>query len=139
MSQAVFHNALVNDGGAARRNSVQEPRRTEPEHFRSICCRRLGCPEAEFEDRVLSHCLYRHARWLAPVLQRINPAHFALDLELVRWCATATTVPQFVSEMRAFPPRNRRRGFMRGLLRVRLSAGRLIALASECLDPARPQ
>ena len=96
--------------------------------FRQLFCEATGCKPADFESRMFSTCLFRHAipfLWLI----RNKQQFFREDLEMLRDIASAHNTPEVISELNRFYGRNRRdNGFLRTRLFFRVSGKRVLQI-----------
>ncbi|MBI5478009.1 MAG: hypothetical protein HY906_04090 [Deltaproteobacteria bacterium] len=105
-----------------------------PTTFREACCERFGVGPEAFEDAVLRHCLYPHARPVARLLRRrARRGYFDPDLDLIRAVAECTGLSAMAATLNVHRYHHADAGFWRGLLRVRLSGRRLMDLGAELL------
>jgi hypothetical protein len=99
-------------------------------HFKSLFCEKFGCPLAAYEERAFRKCLYRHARFLAPVIRKIDPNFFLEDSKFIRYLGDSVDVPDAALDIRKYSDVNRRNAeFLRIGLKIRVSgqkAGRLV-------------
>jgi hypothetical protein len=97
--------------------------------FSALFCQRFNCHASEYEERVFNHCLYWHAKLLAPVLRVVRPNFFAEDLKFIRYLGASTGVREAEIDLLNFRDANAGRGsFLRTNLKIRVSgrkAGRL--------------
>lgn len=113
-----------------------------PDSFAGLICTRFGLPAAQFDEVVLRHALYRQALPLVWLLRRLDQDYFTPDRELVQAAAQLRTkgdLRDFSLDVKAFVhhPTNSRHRFLRGLLRLRVSAHRLQSLIKATLPEAQ--
>jgi hypothetical protein len=106
--------------------------------FREACCETFGTSFGAYEEEVLWRCFYPKAVLPGKLLRRINPRCFDPDLELVRQIAECTTVNEIRAEMGDFRYHRPLCGFLRKVLRVRLSGQRLVNLGARLLPEDNP-
>jgi hypothetical protein len=107
--------------------------------FRQLFCEATGCRPADFERRMFSRCLFRHAvafKWLI----RNKEEFFREDLEMLRDIGSARNTPEVISELNRFYGRNRRdKSILRTQFFVRISGKRVLRVyrdlaAAHALD-----
>jgi hypothetical protein len=97
--------------------------------FKDAFCQRFRCPPDRYEAAAFRRCLFLHALPFAPLLQRLDPAFFSEDLDLIREVGPMTDPELFRSEINYFYGRNLRdKSWIRNVLRMRISGNRLIRL-----------
>lgn len=101
--------------------------------FRERCCEELGIPPEAFEEEVLWRCLYPDTVWLGKLLWQINPRCFDPDIELIQQVSDCTTASEMRAELNDFRYHQPVCGFLRKVLRIRLSGQRLVDFASKLL------
>lgn len=111
--------------------------KTNRKPFRSCFCDRYNCPDSEYEARALIKCLYLRARFLAPVLRFYQPSLFDQDFELIRRLGKTTGRLEANSEILRFHDLNLEAGFLRGVLRLRVSGRKASQLAARLFGQAR--
>ncbi len=103
--------------------------------LRQLICEKSGWPPGKYEERVFRECLHPHARKLAPLARQLFSGYFDKDMALIRDSSRATNLREFRAEIEAYALNGSHRGFLRGPLRVRISAKRLLSLAAKVLPP----
>jgi hypothetical protein len=104
------------------------------ETFAQKFCRMESCRPDEFSSRMFWSCLYRQAIPLAPVLARLRHGeYFHIDRDLIKQVGAAVTLDEIRRETQEFAMDSRNRGWLRRRARLRVSAGRLLALAERHL------
>ena len=101
-------------------SQVQLAKRSFAERYCSV--HRLG--NREFIEAVLARSLYPQARLLRPVL-RLLPCYFKPDREFIASVGELRRMRDFDREVFAYVNDPGNRGFLRRVLRLRVSAGRL--------------
>ena len=102
------------------------------ESFRSAYARHFGCAEDVFEEKLFWQCLPRLARPVATLADLVTPTFFNPDLDFLRLVGDARSINDIKDEAnRLREASNLRKGFVRNLLRARLSGRRLIAVAAQ--------
>ncbi len=99
--------------------------------LKSSFCERFGCPQSEYEERAFKKCLYPHARCLAPVLRLLRPNFFATDFSFIGYLGATTGLRDANSEVLSFNDLNRKGGFFRKTLRIRVSGRKASVLAAR--------
>ena|ERR1051326_1612827 len=98
--------------------------------FKTVFCRRFNCPASEYENLMFRKLLYPHARPIALMIRKLNPAFFSEDIKFIRYLGEAEDYREAAASIADFRDANMsranplRRGF-----RIRLSgrtAGRLV-------------
>lgn len=101
--------------------------------FLDLYCEKNNCSPEQFHRRVFRHCLYPHARPLAPLIHLFNFEFFAADRTLLLSVANAVTMKRVREEVRDYFWDSNNRGWLRESLRIRMSGQRLRSLAREYL------
>jgi len=91
-----------------------------------------GVAPEGFQEAVFRRSLYPMARLLRPVLD-LNPRYFATDRALVAALGLITQMRSFDAESFVYVNDPDNRGFVRRVLRLRISVGRLYLLAKGAL------
>lgn len=105
-----------------------------PQTFKEAYCEKFHCRDADYERAVFRPCLYRHALPLANLILSKKPSFFQEDFDLIREIGNIDNADKFRSEINFFYGRNLRdKNRLRRLLRIRLSAKRLLKLKNEVL------
>ena len=100
--------------------------------FRELFCERFGCGESEYRERALQMCLYPQARWLAPLLRKLQPDFFASDLQFLDYLGKAPNMREAQVEVSNYSQANQLlRSFLRQKLRLRVSGRRAARLAAQ--------
>lgn len=92
--------------------------------FREVYCERHGVAPGEFERVLVWRCLHWQARpfyWL----RRLNRQYFSADFELARSVGELRSRRGFHAEVAEFHYQPKNRGFLRSILRLRVSTQRL--------------
>jgi hypothetical protein len=105
--------------------------------FASRYCAKHGLRHSRYEQVVLRHSLHR-AAWLLYPLLACRPSYFATDRELIRIAGGCRTLWDFDTEAKDYSVHPDNRGWLRGTLKLRLSARRLRRLVREVLPPDQP-
>ncbi len=101
--------------------------------FQELYCAKHGCSPEQFHRRVFRHCLYPHARPIAPLIRLLNYDFFAADRTLLLSVAEAVSMKRVREEVRDYFWDSNNRGWMREALRIRMSGQRLKDLARQYL------
>lgn len=104
--------------------------------LRQRACQRLACSPDEFDQLAFRTALYPHARWLRPLIIRVNPEAFEPDLTFVRHVGSLARLDDVPPEAREFHQHVENVPFARRVLRLRVSARRLARYLHESLHPA---
>jgi hypothetical protein len=105
--------------------------------FAAKYCAQHGLLPKRYEQVVLRRSLHLGARLFYPLLAW-RPSYFAADFALVRAAGRCRTVWDFDTETLDFPNHPDNRGWLRGVLKLRLSVRRLRRLVREVLPPGQP-
>jgi hypothetical protein len=98
--------------------------------FKEIFCERFGCSASEYAERALGMSLYPHARILAPVLRKLQPGYFSVDLRFLEYLGKTPDIREAEVEIMNFSEANRMdRSLLRSRLRIRVSGRRAARLA----------
>lgn len=118
-----------------------EPRRT----FADLYCEQNGLPRPQYHAAVFRRALFPHA-WLAGWLLRLfRRLHFLPDHEFVEDVGHITCVADFTYPLGSFIEHPANRGVLRRVLRLRVSARRMLKLvravfaAEGAVLPAPPR
>lgn len=101
--------------------------------FQELYCAKNQCTPEQFHKRVFHHCLYPHARPIAPLIRFLSYDFFAADRTLLLSVADAVSMRRVREEVRDYFWDSNNRGWMREALRIRVSGQRLKDLAREYL------
>lgn len=104
--------------------------------FRELFCEERSCSAEQFSRKVFWQCLHRHAAFVAPILGGFRSEYFSIDRELIEGAGRAIRMSQVRQEVRDYFSNSRNRGWLRRRANVRLSAKRLMPLASKYLPGA---
>jgi hypothetical protein len=105
-----------------------------PLTFKQAFCTRFACTQEQYESAVFWRVVFRHALPLAWFIRRVSPGFFAEDLDLIREVGEITNPEIFKNEVNYFHGRNiRHKSWIRTVLRVRVSGGRLLKLRRQIL------
>ena len=100
--------------------------------LKALFCEHFNCPPAAYEDRALTHCLYSHARVLAPFVRLLNADFFRIDFEFIRALGGVSHSQEADREILTFQDANRAtKSFWRTGLNIRVSGRKTAALARE--------
>jgi hypothetical protein len=100
-----------------------------PSTFQETFCQRYRCSADQYLSKAFHRCLFLHARPLASLIQRFDPAFFSEDYDLIREVGPMTDPELFRNEINYFYGRNlRHKSWIRSLFRFRVSGNRLIRL-----------
>ncbi|MFI5065471.1 MAG: hypothetical protein ACHP9Z_16055 [Streptosporangiales bacterium] len=91
----------------------------------------------DFERTLFRRCLYRRVRPFHRILSWCHRDYFSADFELVRQAGAARSLREFDVEATHFGLHHRNLGFLRRVLRLRLSAGRLRSIFRRELAAVR--
>jgi hypothetical protein len=104
--------------------------------FFDLFCEAFQCPPEDFNEAVFWVCVIPQAVFLARLLWRLNRRYFKPDFELIEQIKKTTdrddVWDEYVDFYRGHPPT----GLLRNYLRVRVSGGRLMALADKLFAAA---
>ena len=102
--------------------------------FRELYCERRRLDPSQFEEEVLHRSLYPHARLVSWPLRCLNRNYFGADRDFIRGVGGLTCRLDFRSEMSEYFYHPGNRGFLRRVLRLRVSAGQLRRFFKEEID-----
>jgi len=106
--------------------------------FAGKCCQRFQCLRPDYAEKVLWHCLPIMRKTLARVLWLGKPEFFESDLYLINEAGNASTVGEVREIIKFHNKQPVPRSFLRQRLKIRLSRGKLLALAEDVLGPVKP-
>jgi hypothetical protein len=93
----------------------------------------LDITPAAFEQTVLLKCVPPGHKTMGRVWWWFNRRFFKADLELIRAAGDCTSTQDVFAELSDHRYHHPNRGFVRNILRLRLSGKRLMRFASRCL------
>lgn len=96
-------------------------------------CDRHGVPTEQFEQAVLTRCLYPQARMLRNILVLLNSDYFEPDLELIHAAGQLTRPNGFAAEVAEYNYHPANSGRLRREWKLRLSVTRLRELMLDTL------
>jgi hypothetical protein len=96
---------------------------------RELC----GVPSERFALRAFRQCLYPHARPVACVLMKIKPEFFEADLALIKAIGRITQLRELDDEIEAYWTHPQQGGWLRRILKVRVSTQRVERFAKGLL------
>lgn len=102
-----------------------------PQSFRERYCAFHAVPLEEFEEHLLLRSLYFHARMIRTFLN-FFPGYFVPDRDFIRSVGDLRSRRFFHAEAGEYHTSEGNRGFMRRILRLRVSADRTRHLMEEC-------
>jgi hypothetical protein len=100
--------------------------------FAEKYCAQHGLAPEEFLEAAFRRSLYPHARLLRPLLA-LNFNYFAADREFIRGIGRLTRFRDFVTEVQDFRDDSNNRGFLRRVLRLRVSVTRARRLVQRTM------
>ncbi|MEI6861501.1 MAG: hypothetical protein WCL04_04535 [Verrucomicrobiota bacterium] len=103
--------------------------------FAEAWCAKHGIAPADFAAAVLPRVLHLPARLVMPLCRFFNANHFAADMDLVRAAGALRRVRDLADEITDFTHHPANTGFLRRVLRLRVSTHRLRALMRATLPP----
>jgi hypothetical protein len=103
-------------------------------------CKRFDCQAADYEQDVLWRCMFPLSKPLARLPWLIGRGFFNSDLELIAELKSATSYSQVREIVNCYCSPPLRENFARRRLKIRMSKGKLLDLASSVFrtPPARP-
>jgi hypothetical protein len=112
--------------------SNQPPAPSGAESFRTAYARHFGCAEDVFEEKLFWHCLPPSGRPVAALAELLNPSFYHPDFQCLYLVGEALNMDEIRAEANKIREAwHLRKGFVRGVLRARLSGRRLIAIAGS--------
>ena len=101
--------------------------------FRSRYCEKYGVQATEFVNEAFRRCLSPHARFLAPLIRRVDGGYFQEDLEALQYLASAKGWRDARAELINLKSLRQcsRWSVGRDVLRLRLSTRKAHALVME--------
>lgn len=105
--------------------------------FAELFCARHHLSPEQFEEEVIARSIHFHATLLWRVINWVHPDYFTADRQFIRALADVTSLRDFRVESSAFTHHPANRGFMRRMLKIRVSSGRLRRLIASYLPSAR--
>jgi hypothetical protein len=98
------------------------------ETFQQRYCRHFGISPERFASSLLSRTLYPRVWLLRPLLWLCDRNYFAADKNFVGGVGRLTQRSEFYTELKDFQFDPENRGFLRGAVRLRISANRMSRL-----------
>ena len=103
--------------------------------FREAFCALTGTPLPQFETALFRRCLYFHARFVAPILLKINSAFFDEDFDAIREIESVKCPEVLTMEIARFHGRNKRdSNWLRRWFLIRISGKRLTRWKTRCFQ-----
>jgi hypothetical protein len=97
-----------------------------------LFCEQFGCPAADYVHRAFQHCLYLHAKPVAPLLLKVSPRFFLEDFKFMADLGHATTMHEAKADWLDFNDANSGPGnFWRATFKLRVSGRKAMRLAGE--------
>jgi hypothetical protein len=100
----------------------------EQKTFAELYCERHGVPRPRYNAVVFRQALFPHARLLLVVVRSLSRLHFLADHEFVEDVGHIKGVGDFSYPLGSFIEHPANRGFLRRVLRLRVSARRMLHL-----------
>ena len=104
--------------------------------FCDLFCRATQCSPEDFDNRVFWLCIYPHAVLPARLIGRVNRDYFKQDLELIERIKHLSKSKEVELELERFRYSRGSQGFLRGVLKMRISGRRLMDLAGRLFAEA---
>ena len=101
--------------------------------FEEAFDRRMTNGRRSFHDWVWHQGIPPHSRWIARLLHLVHPRFFDADERLILAIAESQTVDEVRKEAREFLQLRANQTWLRRVVKVRLSATRVIQLSKEFL------
>lgn len=105
--------------------------------FAELFCARHNLSLEQFEEEVIARSIHYHATLLWRLINWVHPDYFTADRQFIRALADVRSLRDFRVESSAFTHHPANRGFLRRMLKVRVSSGRLRRLIASYLQSAR--
>jgi hypothetical protein len=103
-------------------------------NFRDRFCSRFGVAPERFEKAVFRRTAYTLARCLRAIIPGTSPEFFAPDDDFIAGVARISRRSDFAEEAEEFAHHPANRGFLRRVLRIRVSIGRMQSLAGVVFE-----
>jgi hypothetical protein len=100
----------------------------QPKTFADLYCERHGVPRPRYNAVVFRKALFPHARLLLVVVRSLSRLHFLADHEFVEDVGHIKGIADFSYPLGSYIEHPANRGFLRRVLRLRVSARRLLQL-----------
>ena len=104
--------------------------------FCDLFCAAYKCAPEDFSQTAFWRCLFPNGHMLARLIWRVNRACFGPDFELLQQVKDLKSSEEIRQEIGDFYYHHPARGFIRGVLRVRISGQRLLDLADRLFGRA---
>jgi hypothetical protein len=111
---------------------IKNPGEVSSRTLGEVFIARHGCTPKQFRKRVFWRTLHFQAVLLAPLL--LLGHHFAADFELISACERARSMRSVREEIGVFRHDSRNMGWLRRVVRIRLSTQKLLRLAHAYLE-----
>ena len=118
----------------SRRASQKIPTMNSTQNFKTAFCARFAHPQAQFEKAVFWNAMHPEMRPVAFLIHKLWPGFFHSDLDCIRSLAVTESkqeVRALIASLHYDPKFNQ--GFLRRVLRVRISGRRIMRLAGKVL------
>jgi hypothetical protein len=112
------------------------------ETFQERYCRHFKLPADRYETSMFRRALYPRVRWCRGLIWIFDRGFFSADREFVRGVGQLVRARDFHAELKDFQFHPDNRGFLRGGLRLRISANRMARMffaiwgETDALPPA---
>ena len=103
------------------------------ERFAELFCRQHQLPPQRYQEAMLRSCLSRRAGILRPLLTLLSRRYFAPDYELILRVGLLMSPDALSDEIDDFLRHPANRGFLRSVLRLRLSTRQLRRLFNQLM------
>lgn len=103
-------------------------------NFRELYCRAYQCPEASFEDHLLTQVLFRRARILRRLISPLNQDFLHAERVLVRQVAKNEDIRETQLDVDFYQHKYVVGSLLRDDLKVRISGVRLLQIAKRLLQ-----
>lgn len=103
--------------------------------FAGLYCEKHGIHPSAFTQHVFRRTLYPHARLIAWFIQRVSDDYFMPDLDFVHDVGQITKYREFTAAGMEYGYHPLNRGFLRRVLKIRISTELMQRLVRELIDP----
>jgi hypothetical protein len=100
--------------------------------FKSLFCKKFGCPPEDFEERAFRKLLYSHTRLFAPVARSFNANYFLDDFKFIRYVGDSAGVREITADVLEYNDFNKGHWrLFRTAMKIRVSGRKAQHLANQ--------
>jgi len=103
--------------------------------FAELFCEQYHLPPESYVPEMLRRTFYPRTRMIAPIMRMFSPGFFDADRDFVRGVGLMRRADDLGGEVTEFHLHPRNRGFLRRVLKLRVSCQRVSHVVGEVLSP----